>query len=209
MENEKVEAGAQMYREREPAAAFTSAAALLPFPMSIATRTGDDGTTGLIFGQRVPKSHVRVEAVGRFDELNAALGAAKATPPAAPALVAALEDIQRELVLVMGELSADDRDQERYAQSRFGTLSDESLQRVDRQVRDLENGDPPLRFDGWATPGRTPLAAALDVARVTARRAERRRRAMREAGHPVRGLVLQYVNRASDLLWLLARQAEQ
>ncbi len=177
--------------------------------MSIATRTGDDGTTGLIYGQRVPKCHVRVEAVGRFDELNAALGTAKATPPLDNALVGTLEEIQRELVLVMGELSAADGDQERYAQSRFGALAPESLERLDRQVRDLENGDPPLRFDGWATPGRTPPAAALDVARVTARRAERHLVAMREAGHPVRGLVLQYVNRASDLLWLLARKAEQ
>ncbi len=177
--------------------------------MSIATRTGDDGTTGLVFGQRVPKSHVRVEAVGRFDELNAALGTAKATPPADAALLGALEDIQRELVLVMGELSAADADQERYAQSKFGSLTPDSLQRIDRQVRDLENGDPPLRFDGWATPGRTSLAAALDVARVTARRAERHLVAMRGEGHPVRPLVLQYVNRTSDLLWLLARQAEQ
>lgn len=177
--------------------------------MSIATRTGDDGSTGLIYGQRVPKSHVRVEAVGRFDELNAALGTAKATPPLDNALVGILEDIQRELVLVMGELSADDADQERYAQSRFGSLTPASLERIDRQVRELENGDPPLRFDGWATPGRTPPAAALDVARVTARRAERHLVAMREAGHPVRTLVLQYVNRASDLLWLLARKAEQ
>ncbi len=178
--------------------------------MSIATRTGDDGTTGLIFGQRVPKCHVRVEAVGRFDELNAALGTAKATPPLDNALVGTLEDIQRELVLIMGELSADDADQERYAQTAVSVRSTpEALTRLDRQVRELENGDPPLRFDGWATPGRTPPAAALDVARVTARRAERHLVAMREAGHPVRALVLQYVNRASDLLWLLARKAEQ
>ncbi len=177
--------------------------------MSIATRTGDDGTTGLVFGQRVPKSHVRVEAVGRFDELNAALGLAKSAASFGAPLVATLENIQRELVNVMGELSADDADQERYAQSRFGKLAPEALERLDQGVRDLENGDPPLRFDGWATPGRTPLAAALDVARVTARRAERHLVAMREAGHPVRTLLLQYVNRASDLLWLLARQAEQ
>ena len=179
------------------------------FRMSIATRTGDDGTTGLIFGQRVPKSHVRVEAVGRFDELNAALGVAKATPPADAALTITLEDIQRELVNVMGELSADDADQQRYLESRFGSLGPESLGRIDQQVRDLENGDPPLRFDGWATPGRTPSAAALDMARVAARRAERHLIAMREAGHSVRALLLQYVNRASDLLWLLARKAEQ
>ena len=177
--------------------------------MSIATRTGDDGTTGLIFGQRVPKSHVRVEAVGRFDELNAALGLAKSAAPAGAALVVTLENIQRELVNVMGELSAADADQERYMQSKFGKLAPEALEFLDQGVRGLENGDPPLRFDHWATPGRTPLAAALDVARVTARRAERHLVAMREAEHPVRPLVLRYVNRASDLLWLLARQAEQ
>ena len=174
---------------------------------SISTRTGDDGTTGLIFGQRVPKHHPRVEAVGRFDELNAAIGAAKASAPPAPMRM--LEDIQRQLVLVMGELAADDADQERYlADRRFGSLDAEALARLDAAVDGLENGDPPLRFDGWATPGRTPLAAALDVARVTARRAERHLVAMREAGSVVRPLVLQYVNRASDLLWLLARQAE-
>ena len=183
------------------------------FFMSIATRTGDDGTTGLIFGQRVPKNHPRVEAVGRFDELNAALGFAKAaassTHPPGGSLIGTLEDIQRDLVLIMGELSADDTDQQRYLESRFGAVTADSLARLDAAVRELENGDPPLRFDGWATPGRTPLAAALDLARVTARRAERHLVAMRETGQPVRGLVLQYVNRASDLLWLLARQAEQ
>ena len=174
---------------------------------SIATRTGDDGTTGLIFGQRVPKNHPRVEAVGRLDELNATLGMAKASAAHAP--VGTLEDIQRQLVLIMGELSAADADQERYlADRRFGSLDADALARLDGAVRGLENGDPPLRFDGWATPGGTPLAAALDLARVTARRAERHLVAMREDGHVVRPLLLQYVNRTSDLLWLLARQAE-
>ena len=182
-------------------------------PSSIATRTGDDGTTSLIFGQRVPKNHPRVEAVGRLDELNAALGMAKATAaathPAGGALTGTLEAIQRDLVIIMGELSADDADQERYLASRFGSLGDEALARLDEGVRQLENGDPPLRFDGWATPGRTLLAAALDLARVAARRAERHLVAMRAEGRPVRELVLRYVNRTSDLLWLLARQAEQ
>ena len=174
---------------------------------SIATRTGDDGTTGLVFGQRVPKNHPRVEAVGRLDELNAALGQAKAVNDAAR-VREALEAIQRDLVNIMGELAADDGDQERYLASRFGSLKDEALARLDTAVSVLENGDPPLRFDGWATPGRTIPAAALDLARVAARRAERHLVGMREAGQPVRALLLQYVNRASDLLWLLARQAE-
>ena len=175
--------------------------------MSIATRTGDDGTTGLIFGQRVPKCHPRIEAVGRLDELNAALGQAKAVNDEA-ALRGTLEAIQKDLVNLMGEIAADDADQERYLVSRFGALKEEALTRLDAAVRALENGDPPLRFDDWATPGRTIPAAALDLARVAARRAERHLVAMREAGQPVRGLLLQYVNRLSDLLWLLARQAE-
>jgi cob(I)alamin adenosyltransferase len=186
---------------------------------SIATRTGDHGTTGLMFGQRVPKSHPRVEAVGRFDELNAALGMAKAaammgagakgaSSSAQAGLAAELEAIQRDLVPLMGELASDDADQERYLSSKFGCLTPEALARVDAGVARLEGADPPLRFDGWATPGKTPLAAALDMARVAARRAERHLVAMRENGAPVRDLVLQYINRVSDLLWLLARQAE-
>ena len=175
--------------------------------MSIATRTGDDGTTGLIFGQRVPKCHPRIEAVGRLDELNVALGQAKAANED-PRLKDALELIQKELVNLMGEIAADDADQERYLASRFGALKEEALTRVDAAVQALENGGPPLRFDGWATPGRTVPAAALDVARVTARRAERHLISLRENGSVVRPLVLQYVNRLSDLLWLLARQAE-
>ncbi len=174
---------------------------------SIATRTGDDGTTGLIYGQRVPKCHPRVEAVGRLDELNAALGQAKAVNGVAE-VRETLQAIQKDLVIVMGELAADDADQERYLGSRFGALTPDALARIDAAVSTLENGEPPLRFDGWATPGATIPAAALDLARVAARRAERHLVAMREAGSVVRELVLQYVNRVSDLLWLLARQAE-
>ena len=174
---------------------------------SIATRTGDDGTTGLIFGQRVPKCHPRVEAVGRLDELNAALGQAKAVNDELGTRQT-LEAIQKDLVIVMGELAADDSDQERYLGSRFGSLSPEALGRIDAAVSALENGEPPLRFDGWATPGGTVPAGALDLARVAARRAERHLVAMREGGNVVRTLLLQYVNRVSDLLWLLARQAE-
>ena len=175
--------------------------------MSIATRTGDDGTTGLVFGQRVSKCHPRIEAVGRLDEMNAALGQAKAVNDD-PALRFTLEAIQKDLVNLMGEIAADDADQERYLASRFGSLKPDALERLDAAVHTLENGDPPLRFDDWATPGRTVPAAALDLARVAARRAERQLASMRETGQPVRDLLLQYVNRASDLLWLLARQAE-
>ena len=82
------------------------------------------------------------------------------------------------------------------------------MARIDAAIHALETGEPPLRFDNWATPGATIPAAALDLARVAARRAERQLVAMRENGSVVRPLLLHYVNRVSDLLWLLARQAE-
>lgn len=173
---------------------------------SIATRTGDQGTTSLIYGQRVAKNHPRIEAVGRFDELNAALGLAKCAQGNAE-LVEPLEAIQRDLVNLMGELAAADADQQRYLDSKFGHVTEAELARVDVQIAELEA--TPIVFKGWATPGSTPAAAALDWARVTARRAERQLVAMRENALPVRDLLLQFVNRVSDLLWLLARKAEK
>lgn len=172
---------------------------------SIATRTGDDGTTSLLYGQRVPKHHAQIEAVGAFDELNAALGLAKAAHPDA-AVRAELTQIQTELVALMGELACAEADAERYAASRFPRIEETALARVDASIAALEARG--LKFDGWATPGANPCAAALDVARAVARRAERRLHALPLHGRNVRPLVAQYVNRVADLLWLLARAAE-
>ncbi|MBL9213871.1 MAG: cob(I)yrinic acid a,c-diamide adenosyltransferase [Opitutaceae bacterium] len=172
---------------------------------SIVTRTGDDGTTSLLYGQRVPKDHPQVEAVGAFDELNAALGFAKATrPPGADA--AELERIQRDLVSLMGEVSCAESDAARHAASKFVRLADADLARLGSAVAAIEARRP--RFDGWATPGANPHAAALDLARTAARRAERRLVGLPAHGRTVRPLLLQYVNRLSDLLWLMAREAE-
>lgn len=174
--------------------------------MSIATRTGDDGTTGLLFGQRVPKSHPQIEAVGAFDELNAALGMAKALSKNETS-VKWLEKIQRTLVALMGELACAESDVERYSVSKFEKLGDADLAEIDASLAALEAMN--LRFDGWATPGANPEAAALDVARTTARRAERRLVALPAQGRSVRPVVGRYVNRVADLLWLMARQAEK
>ena len=172
---------------------------------SIATRTGDDGTTALLYGQRVPKDHPQVEAVGAFDELNAALGAAKAADTD-PARRAALEHIQRDLVALMGELACAEADAARYLDSKFPKITDADLTRLDAAVAALEARG--LKFDGWATPGANPRAAALDVARAIARRAERRLVALATPGRTVRPLLLRYTNRLADVLWLLAREAE-
>lgn len=172
---------------------------------SIATRTGDDGTTALLFGRRVPKDHAQIAAVGAIDELNAALGLAKsAGRHRAPR--AELERIQRDLVALMGELACAEADAGRFARSRFRRIDAAGLAQLDRAVADLEAQQP--EFDGWATPGANPPAAALDFARTVARRAERHVAGLHRHGRRPRPVVLQYLNRLSDLLWLLARAAE-
>lgn len=172
---------------------------------SIATRTGDDGTTSLLYGQRVPKSHPQIEAVGALDEFNAALGFAKATQPA-HADKAGLERIQQELVALMGEVACAEADAARFAGSKFPQIDETALTRLDAAVAAIEARQP--KFDGWATPGATPHAAALDLARTAARRAERRLVALDGHGKTIRPLLVRYLNRVSDLLWLLAREAE-
>jgi cob(I)alamin adenosyltransferase len=172
---------------------------------SISTRTGDDGTTGLLYGQRVPKDHPQIEAVGSVDELNASLGLAKATSPDAGRKTA-LELIQHDLIALMGEVVCAETDMARHAASKFAKVGDAELARVDAAVAAIEAKQ--VKFDGWATPGATDHSAALELARTAARRAERRLVALPHHGKTVRPVLLQYLNRVSDLLWLMAREAE-
>jgi len=177
---------------------------------SIATRTGDDGTTGLLYGQRVPKDHPQVEAVGAFDELNVALGGVKVrlgSDERSRETHELLTAIQRNLIALMGELACAESDVARYAASKFERLTGADVLRLDQAVAGLEGRG--LRFDGWATPGGSQLGVACDVARTVARRAERRLSALPAHGRSVRPELRQFINRLSDLLWLLAREAEQ
>ena len=173
--------------------------------MSIATRTGDLGTTALMYGRRVPKSHPRVEAYGTVDELNAALGFVRVT--AVDSWVAELiESTQHELVGLMGELAVADEDHQRYEDSEYDRVRSGNLERLDGVVSKLESEN--IRFEGWATPGGSLHGAALDLARTTCRRSERRIWGLVEAGRRVNPLALKYLNRLSDVLWLLARRDE-
>jgi cob(I)alamin adenosyltransferase len=174
-------------------------------PPSIATRTGDDGTTSLLYGRRVPKDHPQIEAVGSLDEFNAALGLARATSAGA-AQKSVLASIQQDLVALMGEIVCAEADLVRHAASKFARVGEAELARVDAAVAAIEAKQ--LKFDGWATPGASQHAAALDLARTAARRAERRLVALPGHGKTVRPLLLQYLNRVSDLLWLMARESE-
>lgn len=173
---------------------------------SITTRRGDDGTTALLYGQRVPKDHPQIATVGAFDELNAALGLAKsAMPPAATRRRADIERIQKNLVAIMGEVVCAEADLPRYEKSNFSKLTDGDLSHLDELIAALEARKHEA-FD-WATPGTNPASAAFDFARTIARRAERQLVALTAFGRHPRPLVFHYTNRISDLLWLLAREA--
>ncbi len=173
-------------------------------PMSIATRTGDRGTTGLMYNRRVPKHHPRVEAYGGVDELNAALGSARALAPA-DGMGADLLAVQRQLVVLMGELATAVEDLPRYLADGYHQVTPALTRSLDELVSRLESRGVAPR--GWAMPGDSPLSAALDVARTVCRRAERRVCALEEADQLRNGEIIVYLNRLADALWLMAREA--
>ncbi|HZQ46251.1 MAG TPA: cob(I)yrinic acid a,c-diamide adenosyltransferase [Verrucomicrobiae bacterium] len=173
--------------------------------MSIATKTGDRGTTGLMYNRRVSKCHPRVEAYGCVDELNAAIGLARATGE---------EDfvrdnllvIQKDLVILMGELATAVEDLPRYVKDGFSRVTPEMTAKLDRLVKEIEAQK--VTFKGWATPGSTVHSAALDVARTVCRRAERRVCTLQETNQLHNAEIIIYLNRLADLLWLFARWVE-
>ncbi len=173
--------------------------------MSIATKTGDSGTTGLMYNRRVSKADPRVEAYGCVDELNSSLGLAKATSSDS-SVVERVTRIQRDLVILMGELATLPADLERYITGGFSIVTPALAEKLDQWVQEAEARQP--SFKGWATPGATLNAAALDVARTVCRRAERRVCAMSGSGEAVNPEIIVYLNRLADFLWLLAREAE-
>jgi cob(I)alamin adenosyltransferase len=173
--------------------------------MSIATKTGDAGTTALMYNRRVSKCHPRVEAYGCVDELNAALGVARAAagPDAGPLH---LLPIQKDLVVLMGELATGTEDLTRYLKDGFSQIRPEHTSKLDGWIKEIEAQN--VTFRGWATPGANMQAAALDVARTVCRRAERRVCGLHEAGELQNAEIIIFLNRLSDLLWLWARWAE-
>lgn len=174
--------------------------------MSIATKTGDKGTTALMYGRRVSKTDARVDAYGTCDELNAALGLVRAHCEL-PKIAGTIYAVQKELVTLMGELAVAPDDQQRYGGDGFHFVDEAMVDRLTEQIDDLEKNHQ-ITFKHWATPGATPLSAFLDQARVVCRRSERRVAGLAEAGDPVNPQILRYLNRLSDLCWLWARYVE-
>ncbi len=171
--------------------------------MSIATKTGDAGETSLMYGRRVPKTDARVDAYGCVDELNAALGIVRVTAND-QFITDEILAIQKELILVMGELATARDDLPRYQKDGYQLTSSAMVDRLTALIDDLEKNKL-LHYKGWAIPGSTSASAVLDVARTTCRRAERR---VAMLGESVNAEILRYLNRLSDLCWLLARYVE-
>ena len=159
----------------------------------------------MMYGRRVSKCHPRVEAYGCVDELNAALGQARAG--AAPGFVRDnLFAIQKDLVILMGELATATEDVQRYVTDGYSLVTSQMSHKLDALVKEIEGQQ--ISFKGWATPGANPSAAALDLARTVCRRAERRVCALQESGQLQNAEIVVYLNRLADLLWLFARWAE-
>ncbi|HEY9054405.1 MAG TPA: cob(I)yrinic acid a,c-diamide adenosyltransferase [Rectinemataceae bacterium] len=165
--------------------------------MSIVTKTGDDGTTGLWSGERVDKDDPRLEAYGTIDELSSYLGAARHLCMEDEVLYA-IEEVQRALFRVAGELAS-------AAMPFDKPIVEEDSILLEKMISEMEEK---VVLTGFVMPGMTPGSAALDIARTVARRAERRIIALsRQAhvGYPLR----RYMNRLSDYLFMLARVEEK
>jgi cob(I)alamin adenosyltransferase len=154
----------------------------------------------------VPKTDLRVAAYGACDELNAALGMARAWSEDG-FISGAILAIQKELVILMGELACAAEDHPRYREKGFQFVEPAMHEQLTAMIEDLEKNHR-ISFKHWATPGATKSSATLDVARTACRRAERAVGAMREAGFPASEHVTVYLNRLSDLCWLWARFVE-
>ena len=173
--------------------------------MSIVTKAGDTGTTALMYNRRVSKCETRVEAYGSVDELTAAIGLARAT--AENGFIGDnLLAIQKDLVILMGELATASEDLQRYEKDGYSLVTAEMTSRLEGLVQEIEAQKS--TYKDWAMPGATMNSAALDVARATCRRAERRVCALREAHQLQNPEIVVYLNRLSDLLWLFARWVE-
>ena len=172
--------------------------------MKIYTRTGDEGETGLFGGGRVPKSHPRVAAYGDVDELNSVLGVARATPPETLA-DELLRSIQRDLFAIGGRLATPQPDKVATAIHK-AAISADHVAALERAIDEADRELSPLA--AFVLPGGSSKAAALHHARTVCRRAERSVVAL-GAVDDVSRLIVRYLNRLSDLLFTLARQANR
>ena len=168
--------------------------------MSIATKTGDGGQTGLAGGVRVSKADLRVEAYGTVDELNATLGLARSIC-ANPEIRTAVLDIQKTLFHVGSSLATPPE-----SKKTSSPLSPADVEELTKMVHLIEAREGIL--SDWSLPGAHVESAAFEVARTVCRRAERCIVRLIESSATIDPQALPYINRLSDLIWLFARQIE-
>jgi cob(I)alamin adenosyltransferase len=174
--------------------------------VKIYTRKGDDGTTGLWYGGRVPKHDGRPEAYGSVDEAASALGLARAAAERDGELHRDILRLQNELFVAGAELATAPEAAGRLEPG-VSKLTPEMVDRLEADIdRYMERVDLPPKF---VIPGGTELSARLDVARTAVRRAERRVAALKDAGELVDDTVVTYLNRLSDALFAMARFADE
>lgn len=178
--------------------------------MSISTKRGDTGETDLLFGCRIAKNHPRIQALGAVDELNSALGLLRVAARRSETREFVTR-VQQWLIGLMGELATPAGDEERHAASHPEKIDAAKVEFLDAWVARLET-DEKLRFDGWALPGAAGVlsGAHADFARAVCRRAERcvvdLASGENNAPNPE---MTRFLNRLSDVLWLIARWEEQ
>jgi cob(I)alamin adenosyltransferase len=177
----------------------------------IYTRTGDDGTTGLLFGKRVRKDHPIIEANGAVDEAQAVIGVARAEAEAGSDLDSMLVGIERDLWVLMAEIATAPEDRPKL-EARKTLVTAEMVSALEERIDDLKTRtDVPAEF---IVPGQDRTSALLDQARTVVRRAERLFISGRDAtqstggSSPSDSFVGPYLNRLSDLLWTAARWQE-
>ncbi len=179
--------------------------------LRIYTRTGDAGDTGLFGGERVGKDDLYVESYGTVDELNAVLGQVRTHAPDAE-LDAVLLQLQYELFVLGSDLATPEQEERSKGRIQITRVTGEQVVGLEKLIDRFEAELPPLR--NFILPGGDPLAAAMHVARVVCRRAERRCVALaKHAGdggtHSINPEIIRYLNRLSDLLFVLSRAANQ
>ena len=172
--------------------------------MSIITGRGDSGETDLLFGKKIAKTSKRIEALGSVDELNAALGMARAAA-SDEHWIGLIDALQERLVGLMGQLATLPEDDARYRQKGYALIGAADVEWVEGEARKFEGMG--VRYTGWARPGAegSLARAGMDFARSLSRRAERCVLALHESGEPVPEEVRIFLNRVADLLWIMAR----
>lgn len=175
--------------------------------MSIVTKVGDQGNTRLMFNREVPKEDPRVDAYGAVDELSTAMGMLRGKPETAPDLKERILTVQKQLIGLMGEVSTPPELMAKYKESGYQCITESDLEFIELRISDLESQLGP--FTTWSIPGDSELGSLADWARTICRRAERKICALHHSSPIDNRVIMVYLNRMSDWLWLEARALDR